>query len=253
MPTSTKHPSQQISQSAQPLANLLSRANSPETAHSLLTTKLLHKPLHLRPTPSTTNARDARRLTRLRKKAHFISHQRPKPLSAREQRVLGIYELPKREQKWEVYESLRKLWAGYAREVLGLEGGVERGQEERKLNVQGLGQLVATMDFHGAVVEVVRCKDVGRVGCKGTLVREGKFAVVVVREKGGARTIPKRNTVFRFEVPLLPPETGDTEDSGKEPVTKKEPFVFEVHGSQIEARPADRANRKFKWKVMDYL
>jgi ribonuclease P protein subunit POP4 len=30
-------------------------------------------------------------------------------------------------------------------------------------------------------------------------------------------------------------------------------LVFELHGNQFEFRPADRANRKFKWKSMDYL
>jgi ribonuclease P protein subunit POP4 len=30
-------------------------------------------------------------------------------------------------------------------------------------------------------------------------------------------------------------------------------LVFELHGNQFEFRPADRANRKFKWKNMDYL
>lgn len=38
--------------------------------------------------------------------------------------------------------------------------------------------------------------------------------------------------------------------------TKSSPsrnLVFELHGSQFEFRPADRANRKFKLKVMDYL
>jgi ribonuclease P protein subunit POP4 len=35
--------------------------------------------------------------------------------------------------------------------------------------------------------------------------------------------------------------------------TRPRNLVFELHGNQFEFRPADRANRKFKWKTMDYL
>jgi ribonuclease P protein subunit POP4 len=30
-------------------------------------------------------------------------------------------------------------------------------------------------------------------------------------------------------------------------------LVFELHGSQFENRPVDRANKKFKWRNVDYL
>lgn len=30
-------------------------------------------------------------------------------------------------------------------------------------------------------------------------------------------------------------------------------LVFELHGSQFQNRPVDRANKKFKWRNVDYL
>jgi ribonuclease P protein subunit POP4 len=39
-------------------------------------------------------------------------------------------------------------------------------------------------------------------------------------------------------------------DSSRPPTTN---LVFELHSSQFEFRPADRANRKFKFKAMGYL
>lgn len=62
--------------------------------------------------------------------------------------------------------------------------------------------------------------------------------------------LPKKDTVFRFEIP--PVERADVmdEDANSSRPTN---LVFELHGNQFELRPADRANRKFKWKATDYL
>lgn len=56
--------------------------------------------------------------------------------------------------------------------------------------------------------------------------------------------IPKEHTVFRFTVSLPKPAEG-----GEDP----KPLVFELHGSQFENRPVDRANKKFKWRNIDYV
>lgn len=57
--------------------------------------------------------------------------------------------------------------------------------------------------------------------------------------------VPKEHSIFKFEIPL---PTTETEES-KQPKS----LVFELHGSQFENRPVDRANRKFKWKNVDYI
>jgi ribonuclease P protein subunit POP4 len=61
--------------------------------------------------------------------------------------------------------------------------------------------------------------------------------------------IPKEHTVFRFTLPTNPLQ--NTEDE-KQTEDRKD-LVFELHGSQFENRPVDRANKKFKWKNVDYL
>lgn len=63
--------------------------------------------------------------------------------------------------------------------------------------------------------------------------------------------IPKEHTVFRFCVPLPAPQN-DTPESSGDPSAGKN-LVFELHGSQFENRPVDRANKKFKWRNVDYL
>jgi ribonuclease P protein subunit POP4 len=187
-------------------------------------------------------------------------------LSAREKRQLGIFKLKKEEIRYEIYEGLHTLWVGYMLEVLGYmrDGTPQPGMRHKTVTAQSAGSLLASADFHGAELEVVRCSDVGKVGIKGIVVRDTKFTFVVVTKKDEVKTLPKRNTVFQYEIPLpqpaLPAGSKDQgeEDGGQQRHSgqKEEPgprLVFELHGNQFEFRPADRANRKFKWKVTDYL
>jgi ribonuclease P protein subunit POP4 len=63
--------------------------------------------------------------------------------------------------------------------------------------------------------------------------------------------IPKEHTVFRFTVPL--PKAEGTEERNESGADQLRPLVFELHGSQFENRPVDRANKKFKWRNIDYV
>ena len=62
--------------------------------------------------------------------------------------------------------------------------------------------------------------------------------------------IPKRHTVFGFDIPQ--PEAKRDEARGSSEATEKEvqsasqSLIFELHGSQFEHRAADRATKKFK-------
>lgn len=60
--------------------------------------------------------------------------------------------------------------------------------------------------------------------------------------------IPKEHTIFRFEIPQPTPEAAEGEIPDK-----PKNLVFELHGNQFENRPVDRANKKHKWRNLDYL
>lgn len=64
--------------------------------------------------------------------------------------------------------------------------------------------------------------------------------------------IPKEHTVFRFTVPL-PKHPVSAEKQQDESSGQDQPLVFELHGSQFENKPVDRANKKFKWRNIDYV
>ncbi|KAL5338643.1 hypothetical protein BJX70DRAFT_388515 [Aspergillus crustosus] len=248
---------------------ILARAHSPSTAETLFNERIKQKPLYLRPTsPTPADNRSRRRLHRLRKKSYFLRHQKPKPLSAREKRETGVHKLTKEECKYEVFKGLNKMWGEYMREVLDLGPG-GRGwraqQQQQQQQNPGGGSLVTALshgsklvsaDFHGAEIEVVRSRCAGRVGLKGIVVRDTKFTFVVVTEGDEMKTIPKEQTVFRFCLPLLKPaESAEQKDAAGDAKKngESEKLVFELHGSQFQNRPVDRANKKFKWRNVDYL
>jgi ribonuclease P protein subunit POP4 len=234
--------------------SFLSRAHSPASAARIHSEKIKSRPLHLKPSttePGSSSSRNARRVARLHKLSARRKKLKPRPLSAREKRALGVYDIPKAEQKWCIYEPLHGLWRGYVAEVIAFgDGGasfIGGGG-----NATGALAKLASADFHGALLEVVRSRCVSRVGLKGIVVRDSKFAFVLVTEKDEVKVLPKEHTVFRFEVPLpssaelsgMLGKKGEARPGGASANEKN--LVFELHGDQFRHRATDRANKKFK-------
>ena len=220
-------PGQQLTQ------ELLGRGHSPDAANRIYADKIQHRTLHLRassPPPAELNARAARRKARQQKKE--LGKQKPRPLSARQRRALGLYDVPKKGQKYEIYEPLKQLWSAYAREILGNDIYTGGSNAAAKL---------ASAELHGAEAEVVRSRCSGRVGLKGIVVRDRKFVLEIITKRRGLKMVPKEGTTFRIEVE----ESNSSEDAS----TKK--FAFEVLGDQLMIRSVDRANRKFKQHFLE--
>lgn len=233
MTTSTPQPATQA---------LLARAHSPDNASRIFTEKIQYRPLLLRPSsPPPPTARDARRKARdsskLRKK------QKPAPLPARERRRLGLYDLPRGQARYALFEPLNGLWLGYIREVLGND--VYRGGPDA-------AQKLTSADFHGAEVEVSRSGCVSRVGVRGIVIKDTRFVFEVITRRNRVKTIPKEGTVFRVIIPIQKTKTMEAEKEGEEGGATED-FVFEIHGDQFLYRAADRASKKFKSHVLKGL
>lgn len=161
--------------------DLLSEAHPPALAASIFVDKVLHKPLHLRPTspdPTSQDARAKRRTQRLRKKAKSQRRQKVKPLSAKEKRDSGIYEIPDTARKHEIYVPLHKMWVGYMWEILGM-----KMDEKAFVTGNSAGSLLASADYHGAEITVVRSRCMGMVGLAGIVVRDTKFTFQIITKK----------------------------------------------------------------------
>ncbi|KAI4130838.1 MAG: hypothetical protein LQ338_001515 [Usnochroma carphineum] len=251
---------------------LLNKAHPPEAASAIFTEKVLHKALHLRPTSPDPNSRDARahrRLQRLRKKEKARRRQRPRPLSAKEKRITGIYEIPKESQKYEIYVPLHRMWLGYIWEILGMVKG-----KQNWVTAQGAGAKIASADFHGAKLAVVRSKCVSLVGLRGIVVRDTKFTFQLITKKNGLKSlsvsfdlvetmtesivvIPKNHTIFRFQIPQPDMVLGSSDAERNKDISDEDmgadALAFEIHGSSFEHRAVDRATKKFKQRNMPEL
>ena len=210
------------------------------TAQDIYSSKIQHHPLSLLPTSvpsSVLDARAKRRLLRASKRAH---QKKARPLTARQKRALGIYDLVpsgrgrdrgKDRGAWVRYAPLRKLWLGYVREILGV------GRDKTWVGVEEAGAMLVGADFHGAVVRVVRSRCVGRVGIEGMVLREARGVLLVVSQLGEFKMVPKEGTVFEVKVDL-DNDQGQVRD-----------LLFEIHGDGIICRPAERAGKKFKLRM----
>ncbi|WYZ45003.1 hypothetical protein EsH8_VIII_000319 [Colletotrichum jinshuiense] len=217
--------------SKQPITQaLLARAHSPDSVNRIFSDKIQYRPLYLRPnSPPPSNARSARRNAREESKKK--QKLKPKPLTARERHRRGLYDVPRQGQKYSVFEPLHRLWLGYIEEILGSElyqGG------------SAAAAKISAAEFHGAAVEVSRSSCPSRVGIKGIVIKDGKFAFEVITPKNEIKVVPKEGTWFKFEIPVKNPGT----DAVQEESQRR--FVFEVLGDQFLMRGADRANKKFK-------
>ncbi|KAK7955803.1 uncharacterized protein PG986_005025 [Apiospora aurea] len=236
------------SSNPQPLTQeLLARAHSPDSAARIYSDKIQHRPLYLRPNspPPAANARAARRKTRDEKNRKRKS-QKPKPLSASQRRKLGLYDVPKEGRRYAVFEPLKKLWVGYMREVLGSHlytGGPTCAAK------------LCAAEYHGAEVEVTRSGCPSRVGLKGIVIKDSKFAFEIITRKNELKLIPKEGTMFRLYIPA--PVQGATDTATTTSADKNDEsnngFSFEILGDQFQYRSADRANRKFKAHYLEKI
>ncbi len=135
-----------------------------------------------------------------------------------------------------MFEPLCSLWLAYIREILGRE--IYAGGE-------GAAAKLASADSYGAEVEVIRSSCVSRVGIKGIIIKDSKFAFEIMTRKNTLKLVPKESPVFRLQVPAITKERGDQETEGakqQQPLTKD----FEIHGEQVQFRSADQATKKFQ-------
>ena len=243
--------------------SLLARSHSPQTASQVYRDKIAHRPLLLRPTspsPKTDNARTARQKVNAAKAFSIRKLHRPRPLSAKQKRLLSVYEIPESQRNYNIYIPLHHMWIAYMQDTLRLAKQVD-GKLIKEITPQGTGQQLVSADFHGAEIEVIRSRCVGRVGLRGIVVRDTKFTFEIITNSSELKSVsfwfwpthsladstlvvPKEHTIFRFEIPL----PSSIQSTGKEE-DKMAPLVFELNGSQLETSAPGRATKKFKMHV----
>ncbi|KTW26643.1 hypothetical protein T552_02652 [Pneumocystis carinii B80] len=223
--------------------NLLKKGLQDEIAESLYINKVKNKPLLIHPTDiykSNEQGNDPRNLKRLNhlSKLHDKGRKKkPKPLSSREKKATGIYNISKNACKYNIWIVLHNLWKEYIKEIIGSS------------SASIISQKLLKADMHGSKLKVIRSKCPSRVGIEGICIKETKKTFVLITEKNQQKVIPKENSVFSIEIEQTRNHTNTKQDS-YEKINEKHLMVFEIMGPHFIYRAAERIGKKIKSKTI---
>ncbi|AJP84931.1 BAF_collapsed_G0004510.mRNA.1.CDS.1 [Saccharomyces cerevisiae] len=143
-----------------------------------------------------------------------------------------------------IYESLpqyvdfvpmyKELWINYIKELLNITKNL-------KTFNGSLALLKLSMaDYNGALLRVTKSKNKTLIGLQGIVIWDSqKFFIMIVKGNiiDEIKCIPKKGTVFQFEIPI-----SDDDDSA---------LRYSILGDRFKYRSVDRAGRKFKSRRCD--
>jgi len=94
-----------------------------------------------------------------------------------------------------------------------------------------VGGSLIKADLHGAQITVIRSRCPAYIGTTGLIVQETKHLFKLVTETNRLKVIPKKHSIFSFNVQ-----------------SKVQEITVEIYGSQFCYTPSFRSARKFKYK-----
>ncbi|CCK73572.1 RNase P/RNase MRP complex subunit NDAI_0G05890 [Naumovozyma dairenensis CBS 421] len=177
-----------------------------------------------------TNCRKAIRLAQEKK---ITSREELDKLLESEHKDL-FDELPKYNQFLPMHET---LWVGYMKELLNIP---DKLTDSSKLSINGTMALtkLSMADYNGAILKVTKSKNKNMIGIEGIVIWDSqKNFIMITKGKlvDRIKCIPKKGTVFTFELPL------NDEDA----------LQYSILGDRFKYRSSDRASRKFKSRRCD--
>ncbi|QLQ78444.1 hypothetical protein HG537_0A06910 [Torulaspora globosa] len=163
-----------------------------------------------------------------------------------ERKILNEYL---QEQEPELWNSLvhfktflpmhQELWIGYMRDLLNIPAKIT---DSSRLTINGQTALMklSMADYNGAFLKVASSRNRNLVGIEGIVIWDSqKNFIMVTRGKliDELKIIPKKGTVFNFEIP----------------VNDDDALLYTILGDRFKYRSNDRAGRKFKSRRCDDL
>ncbi|CAI4055994.1 hypothetical protein SKDZ_02G3640 [Saccharomyces kudriavzevii ZP591] len=143
-----------------------------------------------------------------------------------------------------IYESLpeydgfvpmyKELWLNYIIELLNITKNI------KAFNGSSALLKLSMADYNGALLRVTKSKNKTLIGIQGIVIWDSqKFFVMIVKGPlvDQVKCIPKKGTVFQFEIPI-----SDNDDSA---------LRYSILGDRFKYRSVDRAGRKFKSRRCD--
>ncbi|CAK7902945.1 RNases MRP/P 32.9 kDa subunit [[Candida] anglica] len=208
---------------------------------------------------------------KLMKKIKHHQHQnkekvKPFPIS----KMLSHYEIP----CFDEFVSLNNLWQDYMRNLLF---------SPQMKNLPSLTHLLprlTTADYTGCLLTVTSSRNSQLIGTRGIVVWDTQYSFILCvprnsdakewtesqqefsasEQVGGLRVIPKRGSIFAFDVIIRGEEIQESNQQSKECATEEEEeeeeedcIGFSIIGSRFEFRNVDRSGKKFKNHKVDDL
>ncbi|TPX44596.1 hypothetical protein SeMB42_g01539 [Synchytrium endobioticum] len=155
--------------------------------------------------------------------------KRDGPLTATEKRKLGVYDVPKDQCKFELFEPLHQLWKEYMKDLIFGDSAPSSASPAQKLQPTYVLPKILKADFHGGILTVVRSKCPSYIGTSGIMFKETEHLFHLVTRQDQVKLIPKMNSVFTFVV-------GDSS------------CIFTLFGNHLASRASERVAKKFKDK-----
>ncbi|TFK50257.1 hypothetical protein OE88DRAFT_342761 [Heliocybe sulcata] len=172
--------------------------------------------------------------------------------------IRGSWKLSKEQSKFELFVPLHHMWLGYMSELHNLP---PQPTSVPHPNVANMHAKLVKADFHGSYIIVSQAKNPALVGSSGIVILETENAFRVINKKNQVKLLPKRNSIFKFFIPLYStlassqPSSSQTATpplssrlSGTQVVQDIPHLEFELYGNQFCFRSAERAAKKFKAK-----
>lgn len=154
------------------------------------------------------------------------------------QQLAHKYNIPTIEE----FLPINRAWQSYMQQLVFVD---VKTSDNKLPSRQTVLSKLASADFHGCLLTVLECRNKDLVGMKGIVIYDNQhsFAICVQENPertagiGGIRFIPKKYTLFTFDVKL------PYEDVAPD---REEYIPFTLIGSRFEYRSVDRSTRKFK-------
>lgn len=129
------------------------------------------------------------------------------------------------------------LWVGYMKELLNIPAKIT---DSSKLTINGQTALMklSMADYNGAYLKVASSKNKTLEGIQGIVIWDSQKNFIMVTQGkliDELKIIPKKGTVFHFEIP----------------VNETDALSYTILGDRFKYRSSDRAGRKFKSRRCD--
>lgn len=155
-------------------------------------------------------------------------------------KLLTLHKIP----MYEDFLPLYKLWMEYIQSLVfpGLNS-----PQDRIPGKQVILSKLATAEYNGCLMTVLDSRNPQLIGLRGIVVYDTQYSFIIcvprdesedaspAKQVGGLRFIPKKYSLFTFDV-ILPYKTEQ----------ESECLSFTLIGSRIDMRAVDRSTKKFK-------